>query len=313
MVWKTESDAPKVSIVFVNWNGKKYTFDLIDSLKKISYKNYDIIVVDNGSSDGTQAGFKKKYPKDATLIENRRNLGLAEGTNVGVREALKRGSKYVLVMNNDMIVKEDFLDILVNSMEKNPEVAVAGPKIYYMEPSNMIWSAGCDYHLYGYKSRQQGKIDAGFNEKERYVDAIDCVLMLRSSVLREIGLLESKYFIIHELVEWCLRAKNKGYRSLYVPSSVVWHKVSASLELNKKEDEISTYYNIRNWLFLIKKSKSFVYYLGILFLQSTLFASYRFMRYLKNKSGGLIKTYYVAIWHSLINKAPLELYPYEKK
>ncbi len=309
-----KNSEPKVSITFVNWNGKKYTFDLIESLKKISYKNYDIIVVDNDSTDGTQEEFRKKYSKfkNITLIENKKNLGLAEGTNVGIREGLKRKSDYILVMNNDMYVQKDFLDVLVKSMGGHPEVSVAGPKIYYMEPKNMIWCAGCDYHFSGYKPRQQGEIDKDKGENEKYVDALDCVLFFRSDTLKEQGLLDKDLFVVHELTGWCLKTKNFGYKCLYVPKSKVWHKVEASLKGNKKESEISTYYNIRNWLLVIKKNKNFFYYLGVLFLQSTLLAIYRGYKYIKNKQAKLIKTYFIAIWHAIINKTPLELYPYKK-
>jgi len=305
--------SPKVSIIFLTWNGIRYTFDLIDSLKKISYINYDVIVVDNGSIDGTQEKFKEKYSKskNITLIENKKNLGVPEGTNIGIREALRRGSKYILVMNNDMLVKEGFLDVLVDAMERHPEVAVAGPKIYYMEPNNMIWSAGCDYHLSGYRSRNQREIDKGQADKETYVDAIDCVLMMRADVLRKHGLLDSRLFFIHELTGWCLRVKKFGYKSLYVPKSVVWHKVSAAFKDNKRESEISTYYNIRNWLLVIKNNKNLAYFLMILFLQSTLLAIGRFFRYFRNQQVKLIVTYYIAIWHALTNKTPLELYPYK--
>lgn len=305
-------DQPRVSIVFVTWNGKKYTFDLLDSLKKIKYKNYDIIVVDNGSTDGTQKDFKKKSSKITTLIKNEKNLGLAEGTNIGIREGLKRGSKYILIMNNDMIVKPDFLGFLVDAMEKHPEVSVAGPKIYYIEPKNMIWCAGCDYHISDFKPRNQNEIDQGQADEEKYVDGIDCVLMLRSSILRKLGLFDSKLFFNQELTEWCLRTKMSGYRSLYVPKSVVWHKVDAALEGNEKSNEISTYYNIRNWLLVVKKNRNFLYFLLVLFLESTIFALFRFGRYIKNKKVKLIKTYYIAIWHALIKRTPLELYPYKK-
>lgn len=307
------SNSKKVSIVFVTWNGKKYAFDLIESLKKITYKNHDIIVVDNNSTDGTQEEFKRKYSKskNITLIENGKNLGLAEGTNIGIREALKRKSKYVLTMNNDMVVKPDFLDILVDAMERHPEVSVSGPKIYYIEPKNMIWSAGCDYRISGYRSRNQKEIDVGQTEGEKYVDAIDCVLMMRSKVLNKYGLLDSELFFIHELTEWSLRTKKRGYKSLYVPKSVVWHKVGAAFDKNKKESEISTYYNIRNWLLVVKKNKNLFYYLLVLFLQSTVFALIRFIKYAKNGQLSLIKTYYIATWHALINKTPLKLYPYK--
>ena len=302
---------PKVSLVFLTWNGKRYTFDLLESLKKINYKNYDIIVVDNGSNDGTQKEFKKKYLKSATLIENKENLGFVFAANIGIREGLKRGSKYILLMNNDMIVKPDFLNILVEAMERYTEVAVAGPKIYYMEPNNMIWSAGCDYHWAGYKSRNQNEIDKGQTEGEKYVDAIDCVLMIRSDVLNKHRLLDSKLFFIHELTEWCLRVQKFGHKCLYVPKSVVWHKVSAAFENNKKESETSTYYNIRNWLLVIKKNKNLLYFLWVLFLESIILVLVRSWRYIKNNQSNLIKTYFIAIWHALINKTPMKLYPYK--
>lgn len=307
---KSSIKVPKVSIVFVTWNGKKYTFDLILSLNKIIYKNYDIIVVDNGSTDGTQEEFKKKYlgSKRFTLIENKNNIGLAEGTNVGIREAIKKGSEYILVMNNDMIVDKKFLNILIDSMEKHPEVSVAGPKIYYMEPKNMIWCAGCKYHFTGYKPLEQGNIDHGKKEEERYVDAIDCVLIMKSDIIKKEGLFRKELFFVHELTEWSLRTSNRGFRALYVPESKVWHKVSAAFEGAKTKTETSTYYNIRNWLLVIKKNKSRMYFLGILFLESTVLAIFRLIKWRRIK---LIKTYYIAIWHALINKTPMKSYPYK--
>jgi hypothetical protein len=299
---------PKVSIVFVNWNGKKDTFGLIESLKKIIYQNYEIIVIDNGSSENISSEFKKKYSKIATLIETKKNLGLAEGTNIGIRLALKQNAEYVLVMNNDMYVKEDFLNILVDNMEKHPEVAVSGPKIYYAEPPNMIWCAGCKYRLRGYKSLEQGVIDNKNNEDERYVDGLDCVLMFRSEELKKLGILNSKLFLLHEFTEWCLRATLHKLKCLYVPKSVVWHKVNATFEREKNKNEMMTYYNARNWLIVIKENKSFFYFLFILLLQSTIFAISRFLRYSQWKKPKLIKAYYIGIWHALINKTPMKLY-----
>src|SRR3989344_9563301 len=129
---------PKVSIVFLNWNAKQHTFALIESLKKMNYKNFDVTVSDNVSTDGIEKEFPKKAGEIATLIENKRNLGEDEGLNVGIREALRRGSDYVLIMDNDMYVDKKFLSILVDEIEKYPEVAVVGPKIYYADPDNII-------------------------------------------------------------------------------------------------------------------------------------------------------------------------------
>ena len=180
---------PRVSVVFLNWNAKKHTFELIESLKKMDYKNFDIIVSDNGSTDGIEKEFGKKAGKIATLIENKRNLGEDEGLNVGIREALRRGSKYVLIMDNDMYVDKKFLTILVEEAEKHPNVAVVGPKIYYADPENMIWSAGCDYHFRGFRSRHQKEIVVGQADKQEFLPAVDCVMMMRADVLKKHGVL----------------------------------------------------------------------------------------------------------------------------
>ncbi|PJE81436.1 hypothetical protein COU58_02455 [Candidatus Pacearchaeota archaeon CG10_big_fil_rev_8_21_14_0_10_32_42] len=293
---------PKVSIVFVNWDGKKDTFELLNSLKKISYPNYDVIIVDNGSSESIEEEFNTKYGRYATLILNKKNLGLAEGTNIGIREALKRKSKYILTMNNDMHVDKKFLTILVEKMEKNKEVAVAGPKIYYSNPSNMIWSAGCDYHLWGFKSRHQNEIDQRQADKKEFVDGIDCVLMMRSKILEKIGLLDKDFFIMDEFTEWCLRASKRGWKLLFVPDSKVWHKVSSNLGKSEIGSKISVYYWSRNWLLDIKKNKNFLYFFLILILHSTVFAIYRSLKYIKNQQPILIKYYYKGILDAIKGK-----------
>jgi hypothetical protein len=178
-----------------------------------------------------------------------------------------------------------------------------------MKPKNMIWCAGCRYSIKSFKPLNQGELDCGQVNKEKYVDGCDCVLMMRSDVLKKEGLLESKFFLIHELTEWCLRVTKKGYKCLFVPKSKIWHKVGASLQNNKKEDEISTYYNIRNWLLSVKKNKSFFYFVLVLALESTVLA---LMRFIKWKQAKLVKTYYAAIWHALIDKTPQEIYPYKR-
>lgn len=304
---------PRVSIVFVTWNGKKYSFDLLDSIKKIDYLNYDVIVSDNGSTDGTQKDFKKFYAKFATLIENKKNLGLAEGLNRGIREALKRGSKYIFIMNNDMVVKPNFLNILVDTMEKHPEVAAVGPKIYFMDPPNMFYSTGYDEHLYGFSARNPREIDHGQAETEEYTDAIDCCYMMKSTVLKKYGVLDTKLFLFQELTGWCMKARKFGYKLIYAPKSVVWHRESSSpaFENNSEKDETNVYYVTRNWLLVIKDNKNMFHYLTVVFLQSTIFAYIKFVRYIKKGKPELVLTYYKGILDALLKKTPLKLYPYK--
>jgi hypothetical protein len=302
---------PKVSILFVNFNGKKDTFELIESIKKIKYKNYDIIIVDNGSIDGTQEDFKKKkYDKIATLIENKKNIGVEGAANIGFKEALRRKSDYICYMDNDELVKPDFLNFLVAEMEKHPDVAVAQSKVYYANPKNMIWCAGAKYTFRGYRALNQGEIDNGQTDGRTYVDAVDGNFMIRTSVLKEIGFYDYTLFFVDGPMDWLMRAEKKGYKALYIPKSVIWHKVSGTSTKLKMGQEIRVYYPIRNWILIIKKNKSFPYFLGVLFLELSLLAAYRFFKFIKKGQPSLIKTYYIAIWHALINKTPIKLYPY---
>ena len=302
---------PKVSIVFLNWNAKQHTFALIESLKKMNYKNFDVIVSDNGSTDGIEKEFPKKAGEIATLIENKRNLGEDEGLNVGMREALRRGSDYVLIMDNDMYVDKNFLTILVSEIEKHPEVAVVGPKIYYADPENLIWSAGCRYTMRGFRSRFQNQIDVGQADKKEFVPAVDCVMLMKADVLRKHGILNGEFFTMHEMTGWCLRVSKKGYKILYVPEAKVWHKVSASLNMTKNKRQIVTYYDTRNWLLCNRYYESIFYFMLILLLQLTFFYVARSFKYLKEGQPRLMGTYLIGVWHALIKRTPIKLYPYK--
>ena len=121
---------PCVVIIVLNWNGKEDTVECLRSLQQLSYQNFEILVVDNGSTDGSVAWFRQELP-DITLAENNTNLGFAEGNNVGIRCAIRRGADYVLLLNNDTIVNKDFLTYLVAVAENDPSIGFAGPKVYH--------------------------------------------------------------------------------------------------------------------------------------------------------------------------------------
>src|SRR3989339_346256 len=120
---------PLVYILILNWNGKEDTLECLSSLKKIDYPNYKTIVIDNGSTDDSVKIINKKYPK-IKIIENKKNLGYAEGNNVGIRYALKNKADYVLILNNDTIVDKKFLTELVKVGESNEKVGIVGPNVY---------------------------------------------------------------------------------------------------------------------------------------------------------------------------------------
>ncbi|MGP8012425.1 MAG: glycosyltransferase family 2 protein, partial [Halobacteriota archaeon] len=123
---------PKVAIVVLNWNGKRDTVECLASLNEIDYSNYEILLVDNGSTDGSQKYFRAQYP-EIELIENEMNLGFAEGNNVGIRHAMNGRADYVLLLNNDTFVHPKFLSELVRVAEGGSRIGFVGPKIYYQE------------------------------------------------------------------------------------------------------------------------------------------------------------------------------------
>jgi len=267
---------PKVTIIVLNWNGKDDTLECLKSLKDLSYPNYEVLVVDNGSSDDSVSAIHQAFP-EITLIETGENLGFAEGNSVGIRNA--SDADYILLLNNDTIVDSDFLGQLVQVAESNDKIGIVGPKIYYYEPKDMIWCAGIlieNGRAFGIPIPNCspmpigcGEIDSGQYDEIKEVEAIvGCALMVKREVIEKIGLLNSDLFLIQEDVDWCLRAKRAGYSSVYAPGSKIWHKVSRSLNksgLSSHTNPLTIYYWHRNWLLVVKHNFGKANFVLILF------------------------------------------------
>jgi GT2 family glycosyltransferase len=248
----------KVSIIILNWNGKKDTIECLDSLKKIRYFNYEIVIVDNGSTDGSVECFKKLYPK-IELIENKKNLGFAEGNNVAIRRIIERGTDYVLLLNNDTIVDPDFLVELVNVLKNDSSIGIAGPTVYYYKEKDNIQSAGGKICWYkGKAPHLRNKNDMKINEIRDVDYIMGCSLMAKSELFKIIGYLNKDYFAYWEETEWCVRAKRAGYRIINVPAAKVWHKGGAT---SKKTSGFQEYQMTRNMFWFMKKHASKIQYL----------------------------------------------------
>ena len=137
---------PRVSVVILNLNGLEHTLECLESLKKITYPNYDVIVVDNASNGDDVKILREKSGDYVHIIENDKNYGFAEGSNIGMRYALRTFCPaYLLLLNNDTVVAPDFLDELVKVAESSDEIGIVGPKIYYYDFEGhkyVIWFAG---------------------------------------------------------------------------------------------------------------------------------------------------------------------------
>lgn len=220
---------PKVSIIILNWNGVADTEECLESLKRISYPNYEVIIVDNASSGNDVGILTERYGKYATIIANPKNDGFPEGNNVGIRHALSRDCDYCLLLNNDTIVHPEFLTELVKHTD-DKAIGIAGSKIYnYFEPKR-IDSAGGEAWYWLMQLRNKGpEEDIGQFEEIADRDFIFANSMLiRREVLEKVGLLDPYFFYGIEEYDFCLRVKRSGYRIIYVPTSIIWHKSGRS-------------------------------------------------------------------------------------
>jgi len=189
-----------------------------------------VILVDNASHDGTAEVVREKFPS-VKIISNAENLRFAGGNNVGIEYAIKHGADYILLLNNDTEVASDFLGELVNAAESSKNIGMVGPKIYYYYDQNRIWFAGGKIEFWKGWISHIGirEIDHGQYNSTRDVGYLTgCCLLIKREVIEKIGKLDERFFIYGEDADWCVRASRAGYKLVYVPSSVIWHKVSSS-------------------------------------------------------------------------------------
>ncbi|MDP3057772.1 MAG: glycosyltransferase family 2 protein [bacterium] len=249
---------PKVSIIILNWNGWQDTLECFDSLAKIIYPNYEVIVIDNNSTNESVEKIKnwisdKKTAVNYKLLINSHNAGFAGGNNPGIEYAVKNKSDYVLLLNNDTIVGPGFLEKLVKVGESDRNFGIIGPKIYYETDKNRIWFGGGYFSwLGGGRHMEFDKIDdKPLDETIKEVDFMTgCSLLIKREVIEKIGPMNEDFFLYYEDTEWCLRARKNGYKIIYAPSSHIWHKVSRSVK--PKTNPVVHYYHIRNALLLSK-------------------------------------------------------------
>jgi len=257
---------PKVFIIILNWNGWRDTLECLKSLRKLNYPNFEILVVDNGSTDDSverlNFGAAPKFPK-FLLLQNEKNLGFVGGNNIGIKYTLEQGTDYVLLLNNDTMVSPDFLQKLVEVGEQDEQFGILGPKIYFWSPAfrqrigpdSKIWSAGGQVNwLYnkgtmrGYGQIDKGQYDQPSIQETEYLTG--CCLLIKRPVIEEIGLMPGDYFLYYEDVDWSLRAQRAGFKCIFVPSAKIWHKGSkSSVEFSPSY----IYYHIRNGLILARR------------------------------------------------------------
>lgn len=240
---------PNIAIIILNWKQPLLTINTITSIKKITHPNfnYHLFLVDNGSKDNSTTLFRQKYSQDKniTLISTTKNLGFAGGNNIAIKKALRQNFKYILLINNDVIVEANFLSRLITVLKNDNTIGLVVPKIYFApgyeyhsnwyhknEIGRVIWSVGSlmDWNnIYG-KNIGIDEIDHGQYDSPRTdLESISaCCLLINSSALKKTGLIPEDYFMYYEDNDFSFKFKSLGFKIAYEPSSVIWHLNSGS-------------------------------------------------------------------------------------
>jgi GT2 family glycosyltransferase len=223
------STEPGVWAVVLNYQGADVLGDCLRSLSKQDYSNLHILVVDNASTDGAHE--IAEGMEGVELIRNEKNLLFAGGNNVGIRRAIDAGADHVVLLNNDTVSDTGLISGLVSALEDDEKAGIAGPKIYYHEQPDVIWSAGggVDFAKGWVRHRGIRRKDTGQFDAVAEVDYVTgCCLMFKREVYSIIGGLDESFPLYYEDTDFCTRARKAGYKVLYVPDAKMWHKVSYS-------------------------------------------------------------------------------------
>jgi len=236
-----------VAVLVLSWNGREDTLACLRSLERVDYPELLLLVVDNGSSDGTADAVRREFP-EVELLALEANLGFAGGNNAGIRRALELGADYVLVLNNDVEVDPGFVTALLEESERRPGAGALSPKILYFDPPDLVWFAGASFDpRSGYNGRQRGyreRDDGRFDEVVETDRVCGAAMLVARPVLESVGVFDGELFAYSEDTDWSLRAHAAGYRHYVVPASKVWHKVSVSS--GGESSPTTLYYGLRN-------------------------------------------------------------------
>jgi GT2 family glycosyltransferase len=224
---------------------------MMDSLRRVTYPNIEVIVVDNASPTDDPSVIKARYP-EVKLIRSDVNLGYAGGNNLGIHHA--KGD-YLLFLNTDTEVKPDFLEPLVQLFEENPTAGIASPKIIFYGTDNLIQYAGST-GINPWTGRSKGigsmEKDMGQHDVSRVTALADgAAMMVPRRIVEQVGLMPELYFLYYEELDWCEMIKRAGYTCHYVANSTIYHKESISVG---KFSVLKTYYMNRNRLLFIRRN-----------------------------------------------------------
>lgn len=242
---------PNVGIVISNYNGWQDTVQCLESLQKQTYRDFEIILLDDASTNDSVQQLQKHLTENTVFLPQEANSGFAAVNNVGMRRALADGCDWVLLLNNDTVVAPDFLETL---LRETPAGAVSCPKMLFLDPPDEIWFAGGELDRATGKVKHLGgheKDGPAFADKKQVSFITFCCVLLPRQVVEEVGFLDETLFMYCEDVDYCIRLADAGVPMWLLPDARIWHKAGGSAG-----GMLSVYYITRNTLYLTCKGKS---------------------------------------------------------
>jgi len=236
---------PRVFIIILNYNGKDVIKKCLASVFRNDYPDFEVVVVDNNSADGSLEAAKNNFSK-AHFIKNEANLGFSAGNNVGIRFALERMAEYVLLLNNDTEVEKDFLEKLVAVAENNSEIGIVSPIIFNGQ-DKQVWFSGGQIKWFTMKAMHDQKPIARTWYETGYVSG--CAMLVKANVFKTVGLLDEDLFLYWEDVDFSVRAQREGFKTVMVADSWVYHFEKSAQNLKNK-----TYWLVVSGLTFFKKN-----------------------------------------------------------
>jgi len=271
------NEDPKIAVIIVNWKKYDFTFKCIESVINSSFKNFKIILIDNEYQKSMSNQLKKS--KKIHLIRNKKNEGFARANNQGIKYSIKNGFDYILLLNNDTLIKNDLLDSLIKQSSTLNQKIIQPLILNY--DGTRIWNAGgtINYFLGTFKTLKKGESFKNFKTSINFTDWFSgCCVLIKSEIFKDIGYFDDRFFAYYEDVDFSIRLKSKGYSIAMMNDSYLKHFESASSKSsNQNEGNLSPYVhylNIRNHIFLLKKHSKSFNTIGVLLYQLIKILSY---------------------------------------
>lgn len=269
----------KIAVIILTWKKFEDTRDCINSILKSSREPDELLIIDNGSNDGSYEKIKSEFAKIPYIrfMLNKTNLGFARGVNAGIKNYRdKNDFTYLILLNQDTVVDEHFIEECYKTMEKDPGIGIIGPRIFYYANPTKVWHGWIhfSYLKSGMIIPEKNKMEENISEQNRETEFLTgCAMFINKDVFLKTGLFDEDYFFYFEDSDFCLKVRKAGYKLWYNSKAKVWHKIT-----DIARDRTSPYviYNIaKGYILFLRKNFPPLYILYGILLHFFLYTPFR--------------------------------------